>query len=85
MNGKSIGINELISKIKQELYMPLPSRQEGGLDVPEMFQIERVKLQISFTIEGTGEGGIDLKVVRFGATYKQGEVQTITIDLTPIQ
>lgn len=76
MSEKPIGIVELIDQVKQEL------RKAQATD--PMFVLEKVTLEISYTVERSGNAGIDLKVVQFGTELANTHVQTITLDLGPL-
>lgn len=77
MSDKSIGVAELIEKLKQELIHETSKS-------PELFAISSVALEITFTVERDAQGGIDLQVVKLGADKKTSDVQTVKVNLEPL-
>jgi hypothetical protein len=74
MSNKPIGIKELIDRAKAELL------EQHDASNP-IFAIKQVELTINFTVERSGEGGIDFQVVKVGAGKTSSEAQTIHVVL----
>lgn len=72
-----IGLQELIQKVKQDLLSELDESQP-------LFIIEKLELEIVFTVDRTASGGIDLKVVQGGVEKAWGQVQKVKLTLDPI-
>ena len=72
-----IGLNDLISKIKEEIL-------EDQEITTRLFIIGKVELEISFTIERNLSGGINLQVVQSGTEKTMMEAQKIKVTLEPI-
>jgi hypothetical protein len=73
----SLGLKELIRKIKQELL-------ESNDSEPKIFLVGPIDLEISFTVEWNARGGVTLSVVDAGADRKSGKVHTVKIRLEPL-
>ena len=72
-----IGINEMITRIKEELLRVRDTTQP-------LFKIKQVALEISFTVERDAGGGISFQVVRGDVKKPWSEVQTVKVTLDPI-
>jgi hypothetical protein len=72
-----IGLQELIMKVKQDL-LSQPD------DTQPLFVIEKVELEVSFTVDRTASGGIDFKVVQGDVEKTWGQVQKVKLVLDPI-
>ncbi len=75
MKSKDIGIQELIEQVKSEL---LNTSQEE--EVP-LFAISEVEIEITFTVERTAQGGINLQVVQSGVEKAWADAQKVRIRL----
>lgn len=73
--SNSIGLKELISQIKQDLI-----NHEG----PELFYVKQVDVEISFTVEFDGRGGIRFAVVDVGGGGKRAKVHTVRLTMEPL-
>lgn len=76
-NIHPINLNELISLLREELL-------EEMLSDPPLFAITSVQLELTFTVERSLEGGINLQVVQAGANKTLHDVQTIKLELSPL-
>jgi hypothetical protein len=75
---KSLGLTELIQRIRQDLLMKQAQNE------PDLFSIDEVTLEINFTISGDIEGGFDLGVVTLGTDVSEERVQKVVIKMTPL-
>ena len=75
--GDPIGINEMISRVKQEFLSVRDTTQP-------LFKVRQVELEISFTAERNAEGGISFQVVRGDVKKTWSEAQTVKVTLDPI-
>jgi len=76
-----INLQELISQIRDELEQVDRGRETAGK--PPLFQLESLELELKFTVAESQEskGGLDLKVVSFGADQAVREEQVQTVRL----
>lgn len=74
--NNTLGINELISKIKQDLLHQSNNN--------ELFFVEEINLEISFVISGDIDSGFNLGVVTLGSDISEERTQKVNIKLTPI-
>jgi hypothetical protein len=77
MEHQEIGIADLISRLKSELL----ENQDNEVSV---FAISGVEVEVSFTVESTRDGGIDIKVIQAGVKQTSADIQTIKIALSPL-
>ena len=75
---KSIGLRDLIDKVRKEL---LTETKEQG---PAMFSVDKVTLEINFVVTGDLESGFNLGVVSLGSNVSEENTQKVTIELTPL-
>jgi Trypsin-co-occurring domain 2 len=76
-NPSTIGIKELISRIKEELL------QDHDTTAP-LFVISKVSMTVTFTVERSFDGRINLQVIEAGGNHKTEEVQSVTLELQPL-
>lgn len=74
---KSIGITELIERVKSELMQPHDTSQPA-------FVIGEIELEISFSVERSASGGLDLQVVQIGGAAAKTETHTVRVRLEPL-
>jgi hypothetical protein len=75
----SIGLSELIQKVKQELLInDLKSGEAPFLSVDE------VSLELQVTIQKEGDAGIKIHIIQIGGKVSRDDVQTIKVTLTPL-
>jgi len=72
----SIGLNDLIEKIKQELKF-------SHTDT-DLFFVEEVNLEINFVVSGDIKSGFNVGIVTLGSDINEQRVQKIAVKLTPI-
>jgi hypothetical protein len=82
---QSIGLDELIQQVKQELLSSVPGK---SLDAPILF-VESVELELKVTVSREGKGGIKIDVLSFGGgeaggTLKREDVHTVKVKLSPL-
>lgn len=75
---KSLGITELIQRIKQDLL------DEQVNNTPKLFSIDEVNLEINFVISGDISSGFDFSVVTLGSKVSEERIQKITIKMSPL-
>ena len=75
--SKSIGLKELIRKVKEELL------EAHDPDSP-LFAVGSIELEISFTVERSVNGGIAFWVITAGAEGKLADVHTVKVILNPL-
>jgi hypothetical protein len=75
---KSLGIAELIRRIKQDLLTPESPNE------PDLFSIDEVTLEVNFTVSGDINSGFDLGVVTLGSDVSEERVQKVVIKMTPL-
>jgi len=72
-----IGISDLIREIKKDLL--------SNVDVtPNLFHIDEVTLEISFTVSGDIKSGLNFGVVTLGSDISEEKVQKISVKLSPL-
>lgn len=74
---ENLGISDLIREIKKDLL-------SNGDDTPNLFSIDEVILEISFTISGDIESGFNFGVVTLGSDISEERVQKISVKLSPL-
>ena len=74
----SIGLAELIAKVRQELLST-----ENTADVP-LFSVDEVKLELQVTVTKEGEAGLHIEVVELGGKVSREDVHKIEVTLTPL-
>jgi len=76
-----INLQELISQIRDELETLDRNREAAGK--PPLFHLESLELELKFAVaENAGsKGGVDLKVISFGAdeAVREEQVQTVRL------
>jgi len=77
-SDKSLGLSELIERIKQELLA------EPASEAPKLFSVDEITLELNFVISGDIDGGFNLGVVTLGSQVSEERVQKITLKLTPL-
>lgn len=75
---KTIGISDLIARLKTELL----SKQTTG--EPNLFAIDEVTVEINFVVDGNIESGFNLGVVTLGSQVGEERVQKIIVKMSPI-
>lgn len=81
----SIGLAELIEKVKQELLTVTPGKDEAA---PILF-VDSVELELQVTVKREGTGGLKIDVVAFGGveaggTLSREDVHTVKVQLSPL-
>lgn len=82
-DADSIGLADLIRRVKQELLETDAANGDGGGSTP-LLMVEDVALEIKVAVSGKVNGGFDLKVVQLGAGVQRDDVHTVTVKLQPI-
>jgi len=77
---KSIGLAELIEKVKREL---LSTKAEAEGTVP-LFSVDEVSLELKVTVRKEGKAGLQIHVVEAGGGVGRDDVQTVTVTLSPL-
>ena len=77
-SNKSLGLVDLIQRMKQDLLNVPPSSE------PELFSIDEVTLEVNFTVSGDIESGFDFGVVTLGSNVSEERIQKVTIKMTPL-
>ena len=75
-NQPGIGLSELIYQVKQDLL----SKKEPD----PLFAIERLELEISFTVSREANGGINIQVFSLGGGVSRADAQTVRVSLVPL-
>jgi len=75
---KSLGISELIQRIKQDLLNAQPPNE------PDLFSVDEITLEVNFTVTGDIDSGFDLGVVTLGSNVSEERVQKVTVKMTPL-
>lgn len=75
---KTIGLSELIDRVKQELL------SEQAQSEPKLFSIDEITVEINLVVNGDIESGFDLGVVTLGSQVSEERVQKVTIKMTPL-
>jgi hypothetical protein len=78
--AESIGLAELVYRIKQELMQPEPD----GAELPKLLMIEDVELEIQVGVSYEAKGGINVQVVQFGGGAKRNDTHTVRLKLQPV-
>ena len=73
-----IGLSELIERVKADLLSDNPAD-----DLPPLFSLDEVKLELKVTVTREIKGGIKVYVVELGGGGTRDDVQTVTVTLTP--
>lgn len=81
----SIGLAELIEKVKQELLTVTPGKDKAA---PILF-VDSVELELQVTVKREGTGGLKIDVVAFGGvetggTLSREDVHTVKVQLSPL-
>jgi hypothetical protein len=74
----SIGLAELVAKVRQELL-----DLENAPDVP-LFSVDEIKLQLQVTISKEANGELNIEVVELGGGVSREDVQQVELTLTPL-
>ncbi|MEP0873122.1 hypothetical protein NDA01_25495 [Trichocoleus desertorum AS-A10] len=82
---QSIGLDELIQQVKQELLSSVPGKSS---DAPILF-VESVELELKVTASREGNGGVKIDVLSIGGgevkgTLKREDVHTVKVKLSPL-
>lgn len=77
-HNSTLGINELISRIKSDLLA------EQNQTQPDLFSIDEVTIELNFVVNGNIDSGFDIGVVTLGSQVSEERIQKITIKLTPL-
>lgn len=75
----SVGLAELIEKVKQEL---LISDLKSG-EAP-FLSVDEVSLELQVTVQKEGDAGIKIYVIQIGGKLSRDDVQIIKVTLTPL-
>jgi hypothetical protein len=75
---KSLGITELIQRIKEDLL------DEKAQNTPELFSIDEVNLEINFVISGDISSGFNFSVVTLGSKVSEERIQKVAIKMSPL-
>jgi hypothetical protein len=79
MNAKnSIGLAELIERVRQELFIT-----EDTQTIP-LFSVDEIRLQIQVTVNKEGTAGVNIQVVELGGTVNREDVHQVEVTLTPL-
>jgi hypothetical protein len=76
----SIGLSDLIQKIRHELLSSVSDSEE---DVP-ILSIDSVELELQVTVKKQGTSGIKIYVVNIGGGITRDDVQKIKVKLSPL-
>jgi Trypsin-co-occurring domain 2 len=81
----TIGLSELISKVKQDLLSVTPGQTK---DAPMLF-VESVELELQVTVKQEGKAGIKIDVLTFGGGELGGgisrdDVHKVKVKLSPL-
>jgi hypothetical protein len=79
MKEISIGLAELIEKVRQELLKPPATA--GALP---LLSIDEIELEIGVTVNKEANAGISIHVVELGAGVRREDVQTVRVRMTPL-
>jgi Trypsin-co-occurring domain 2 len=76
----SIGLAELIEKVKSELL----SKESGADGTEPLFSVEEVTLELQVTVRKEGNAGVKIYVIEAGGNVSRSDVQVVTVKLTPL-
>jgi hypothetical protein len=79
-DSESIGLTELIYKVKQELLDP-GSRQA---DPVPLFAVGEIELEIAVSVSREGKAGINIQVLDLGGGVSKAEAQIVRVTLKPL-
>jgi hypothetical protein len=80
----AIGLDELITKVKQDLLSVTPEKE-----LPMLF-VDSVELELKVTVKGEGEGKVKIDVIpwiagaELGGKVSRDDVHTIKVKLSPL-
>jgi hypothetical protein len=74
----SLGINDLIQRVKHELLQIDTSNET------DIFSIDEILLELNFAVSGDLESGFNIGVVTLGSNISEERVQKVTIKMTPL-
>lgn len=77
MSGE-IGLRELISQVKKELYTSIEN------DPHPFFYLESMDLELAITYRVEGSGGLKIYVIEAGAASGREKTNTIQVHLRPL-
>ena len=75
----SIGLSELIEKVRQELLTTVARPGE----IP-FLSVDEVSLELQVTIQKEGDAGIKIHIIQIGGKVSRDDVQTIKLTLSPL-
>lgn len=90
-SGPSLFIEDLISKVHDELLQARRKREQRG--DPAIFEVQDMTLEVHFVAQRAADynGGIDLKIVTVGGVsaggarhYSDQQIHKITLNLTAV-
>lgn len=84
-NASTIGLADLIAKVKQDLLSVAPGQDQ---EVPILF-VDSVELELQVTVKTEANAGIKIDVVSFGGAELGGavgrdDVHTVKVKLSPL-
>ena len=77
MKSSNIGISDLIQELKKDLLSNIDN-------TPDLFSIDEVTLEISFTVSGDIHSGLNFGVVTLGSDISEDRVQKISVKMSPL-
>ena len=80
MTKKPVSLRELIYWVKEELLSELARQQDP---VP-LFAVDEVTVEVNFVVDGTLQGGFDIKVVQASSEVSEQRVQKAVVKLSPV-
>lgn len=88
-SGETIGLSELIDKVKQDLLFQASQKPNGKGDIPPILFVDSVELELQVTVKREGNAGVKIDVLsvgggQAGGAVAQEKVHTVKVTLSPL-
>jgi len=78
---KTLGISDVLDRLKNE-FEEIEKSAEGKKG-KYGFDVDKIELELAFTVSKKGKGGINLAIVEAGGEYEKQDIQKIKLELEP--